>query len=706
MSDLSKIIAGLTPEQRELLLRRLRKPRAAAEEGAKAPASPSIPWQPRGPEGLPLSFAQQRLWLLDQLIPGNPAYNMPASVRLSGPLDVASLVRTLESLARRHETLRTTFHVVVDGEPRQRIAAEPSVSLPCVDLGGLPPANAGEEARRLTDGEAYRPFDLTVGPLLRSLLLRLGRESHLLVLTIHHIVSDGWSVGILQRELAAFYEAFAGRRVPGLGELTVQYGDFAVWQRDWLEGGVLEAQLPYWRRQLQSPPNLTLPTDHPRPAGPLVRGAARTGLLPRALAERLEGWAREEAATPFMVLLAGFGALLSRYSGQTDLVVGSPIANRRSHETEKLIGFFVNTLALRLDLSGEPSAHQLLRRVRKVALDAYVHQDVPFEKVVEQVLAGRHLGINPLFQVMFALQNAPQTVAEVSGLRIETLEVDARTAQFDMTWSLSQASDGLQVQVTYSSDLFDSATVLRMLEHFGTLLGAMAGDPRERVADLPLMTPAERHQALAEWAGQWEPAPDQPCLHEVFEAQAERTPEAVAVTLDGEGLTYRELNLRANRLAWRLIDLGVDPGTLVGLFTTRSLDMVVAILGILKAGGAYVPLDPAYPRERLAWILEDARAPVVLTEASLLAELPDLPGTEVVCLDAPPPSGDAVSAGNPLRRAAPDSPAYVIFTSGSTGRPKGVVVLHGNAVSLMEADLGGLPLRSGRRGDPVPLPGL
>ncbi|HTG31297.1 MAG TPA: non-ribosomal peptide synthase/polyketide synthase, partial [Thermoanaerobaculia bacterium] len=680
--DPRAIIAGLSPEQREILRARLQKTGGTATAGGESPDA--IPRRARPAEGLPLSFAQQRLWFIDQLIPGNPAYNMPASVRLSGPLDPAALAGTLAAIARRHEALRTSFRSA-EGTPVQVIAAEPAIPLPLVDLGGLPPAAAARETRSLAAAAAYRPFRLDTGPLLRALLLRWNDREHVLLLIIHHVISDGWSIGVLQREIAAIYEALSAGLAPELPELPIQYADFALWQRGQLQGEILESQLSYWRRRLESPPRLRLPADRPRPAGALVRGAARIAVLPRLLQARLDEWAREEGATPFMVLLAAFGVLLSRYSGQSDLVVGSPIANRRRRETEGLIGFFVNTLALRLDLAGDPSARQLLRRVRKTALEAYAHQDVPFERLVEAVLDDRHAGENPLFQVLFALQSTPAGATEVRGLRIEPLPIESRTTQFDLVWSLFESPGGLAVAVLYSTDLYDGPTIGRMLGHFETLLRAAVDDPRARVSDLAMLTAAERHQVLGEWADSWEPGADRLCLHELFAAQAERTPAAVAVSLDGVELTYEELNRRANRLAHRLIELGVGDGTFVALFTGRTLEMVAAILGILKAGGAYVPLDPAYPRERLAWILEDTRAPVVLTETELLAELPPVGDARLVCLDRSAGMGAGEPAGDPPRRAGAASPAYVIYTSGSTGRPKGVVVLHANAIALFEA---------------------
>ncbi len=682
VNDPKDIIAALSPEQRERLRARLQKQANAGKTDERSPDV--IRRRARPLEGMPLSFAQQRLWIVDQLVPGNPAYNMPASIRLSGPLDIAALTATLAAIARRHETLRTSFRSV-EGTPLQVIAAEPAIPLPLIDLAGLPREAAAAETRDLAVAEAYRPFRLDEGPLLRALLLRLDDREHLLLLTIHHVISDGWSVGVLQREIAAIYQALSAGTLPELPEMPVQYADFALWQRERLQGELLEAQLAYWRRQLESPPRLQLPTDRPRPAGPLVRGAMQSLILPRALQARLDEWGRQEGATLFMVLLAAFGTLLSRYSGQPDVMVGSPIANRGRRETEGLIGFFVNTLALRLDLTREPSAGQLLRRVRKITLEAYSHQDVPFERLVEEVLAERHAGENPLFQVLFALQGgAPAGNARVRGLRIEALPVEARTTQFDLAWSAFESAEGLAVGALYSTDLYDAATIARMLGHFERLLQTAVDDPRTRISDLAMLTVAERHQISREWTGSWEPRADRVCLHELFAAQAARTPAAAAVSLEGVELSYEELNRRANQLAWRLIELGVGDGVLVALLTGRTLEMVVAMLGILKAGGAYVPLDPAYPRERLAWILEDTRAPVVLTESGLLAELPAPDGARVLCLDQLPGTA-AETAGDPPRRAGAASPAYVIYTSGSTGRPKGVAVLHANAVDLFEA---------------------
>jgi len=668
MDDLTERIVGLSPTKRALLELRLKK------NVPSAPSGQTIP--PRAEsDSAPLSFAQQRLWFLDQLEPDSFLYHVPRAIRINGALKVEALHRTLETIVARHEVLRTTF-ATAGGNPVQVISPTLSMPLPVEDLSELSEPGREAEALRLTAEEAQRPFDLARGPLLRANLLRLGAEEHILLLNMHHIVSDGWSHGVFVRELTALYEAFSQGNPSPLEELPIQYADYALWQREWLQGEVLEEHLGYWKQRLTgAPAMLELPTDRPRPAVQSYRGALHPLVLSKSLSESLKVLSQREGVTLFMTLLAAFQTLLARYTGQEDIVVGTDVANRTRVETEGLIGFFVNALVLRTDLSGDPSFRELLSRVREVTLGAYEHQDLPFEKLVEELRPERSLSRAPLFQMMFTMQNAPRSALELSGLVLCSMEVDRETAKFDLALFMSEQAEGLEGAVEYSSDLFDAATIARMLLHFQVLLEAIVADPEQRLSALPLLTDAERHQLLVEWNDTWKDYPQDQCLHELFEAQVEQTPEAVAVVFEQEQLTYRELNARANHVAHHLRSLGVRPEVLVGIMLERSIEMVVGLLGILKAGGAYVPLDATYPQERLAFMLEDAAVPVLLTEQRLLESV-SRRETEVVCLDADWEQIAQESAGNPNSGVAAENLAYVIYTSGSTGKPKGAMNTH------------------------------
>ena len=638
---------------------------AARVEGARGGFVPPPIRRADRTRPLPLSFAQQRLWFIDQLDPGSPLYNIPAALRVEGPLDGAVLALCLGEIVRRHEALRTVF-AAPDGSPVQVIQPAEPFPLPVVDLAGLPESTREALALTLVGEEAGRPFDLTRGPMLRGLLLRLGDRDHAVALTMHHITSDGWSRGILVREVAALYAAFAANRPSPLPELPVQYADFAVWQASWLEGEVLEQEIDFWRRQLAGlPPLLTLPTDRPRPAVQSSRGAIRPVRLPAELARQAEALGRREGATLFMVLLAGFQALLAGHSGQQDLAVGTPIAGRNRVEIEGLIGFFVNTLVLRGDLTGGPSFRELLGRVRETALSAHTHQDVPFERLVQELSPERSLAHTPLFQVMLILQNAPAESLEIQDLRLRPVVTTGTTAKFDLTLALEEWSGGLMGTLEHSTDLFDATTIDRLIGHFERLLTAALAAPELALSRLPLLFPAERHQLLFEWNDTAVPPSPGVLLHELFEAQAARTPDAPAAAFHGETLTYAALNARADRLARHLRRLGCDPESRVGVALERSLDLIVTLLGVLKAGAAYVPLDPDYPRERLAFVLEDAAPRVLITETPRLDSDPLDRG-----LGAPVPGDDGQLA-------------YVLYTSGSTGRPKGVGVPHRALVNFL-----------------------
>ncbi len=622
----------------------------------------------------PLSFAQQRLWFVNQLQPGTPAYNISIAVHLTGRLNVAVLSRSFNEVIQRHEVLRTSF-VAVDGEPLQVIASVPTFTLPMVDLRQLPDTEREVEAQRLATKEATLPFDLTLRPLLRAKLLHLAQEEYMLLLTMHHIVADGWSIGVFIRELTALYEAFSTGKSSPLPDLPIQYVDFTYWQRQWLQGEVLETQLAYWKQQLGGKlPVLELPTDRPRPLVQTFRGAQQKLVLPKDLTEAIKILSHSEGATLFMTLLAAFKTLLYRYTGQNDILVGSPIANRNRAEIENLIGFFVNTLVLRTNISGNPSFKELLGRVRKVAIDAYVHQDLPFEKLVE-LQPSRDLSHNPLFQVMFVLQNPSASICHLPDLTLQTLEVDSGTAKFDLFMSMMDTKQGLIATLEYNTDLFNADTITRMLGHFQTLLEGIVADPDQCLSDLPLLTPAERLTLLMQWNNTRTNYPTARC-HQLFEAQVERTPDAIAVVFENQQLTYRELNQQANQLAHYLQQHGVKPEVLVGICMERSLEMVVGLLAILKAGGAYVPLDPAYPKERLDFMLADTQLSVLLTQnLPLLKELTQH-GAKVICLETDWQAYAEQSQENPISKVKPENLAYVIYTSGSTGMPKGAMNTH------------------------------
>jgi amino acid adenylation domain-containing protein len=639
------------------------------------------PLQPVAREGeLPLSFAQQRLWFLSRLEPQSSAYNVLAALHLEGAVDVAALEHGLAGLVRRHESLRTTFSSN-EGRPLQVIAPSWQVAVEQVDLSALPQAERLPEARRRVSEAGERPFDLERGPLLRALLVRLGEREHVLLLSMHHVVSDGWSMGVLVREMAALYgEATTGVQAT-LAPLPVQYADYAAWQRDWLRGESLETQLAYWRQQLGGAPRaLELPTDRPRQRVQTSRGAHLPVRLGRELTEALEALCRREGVTPFMALLAALQVLLSRYSGQDDVCVGSPVAGRGRVETEGLIGFFVNTLVLRTKLAGNPTFRELLGRVRESTLGAYAHQDVPFEKLVEALQPERDLSRTPLFQVMLALQNAPLPELSLPGLTLRPLELERKSSKFDLAFSFSGQEGELRGTVEYNSDLFDGGTVSRMFTHLCTLLECAVREPTRRLAELPLLSAAEERRLLVEWNDTRREPSSLACAHQLFEAQVARTPDAPAVSFAGRTLTYRELDTRANQLAWHLRERGVGPEVKVGLCVERSPELVVGILGVMKAGGAYLPLDPGYPRERLAFMLEDAGAPLLVTQASLVARLPSFEGRRVL-LDAEQAQVERQPGTPPPSGVWADGAAYVIYTSGSTGLPKGTVLTHRGLVN-------------------------
>ncbi|HEU5228410.1 MAG TPA: amino acid adenylation domain-containing protein, partial [Ktedonobacteraceae bacterium] len=673
-------LAKLSREQRAQIFQRLKE-----KQRGERIVDETIRLHDRNAQSFPLSFAQLRLWFLDQFEPNIAVYIIPQALRLSGPLIPEMLRQALGDMIERHETLRTTF-IAIDGEPRQFIAKGRQAAIPLIDLQDVGEAVREAEVLRVADAEAHHLFDLAVGPLLRITLLRLGPEEHILLLTMHHIISDAWSGGIFMREFFICYEARLHGRSAQLPALPIQYIDFALWQHQRLQGTKLEEQLAYWKVKLADVPMLYLPTDHPRPAMQTFRGAAQSLLLSESLSSALHALSRQEGATLFMTLLAAFKVLLYRYNGQEDIVVGSLIANRNRAEIEGLIGFFVNTLVLRTDLSGSPTFRLLLRREREVCLEAYAQQDLPFEQLVDALQPERNLSYSPLFQVMFTLQNMPHLSSSSAGqspLAIQYLDTGTATSKFDLSLFLSEGPHGLNIEAEYNTDLFAAETIQRMLTCFRNLLEGIAADPDREIATLPLLSEDERQQLLVEWNATRLDYPQHSCLQELIEEQVQRTPEAVALLFEEQQLTYGELNARATRLAHYLCyHYSIGPETLIGLALDRSPALLIGLLAILKAGAAYVPLDPDYPQQRLAFVLQQTQTPVLLTQAALLERLPEHPGA-TLCLDR---DWLTIARDLPLvrtSRVVANNLAYTLYTSGSTGVPKGVQIAHQALVNFL-----------------------
>ncbi|WP_309730032.1 non-ribosomal peptide synthetase, partial [Chamaesiphon sp. OTE_75_metabat_556] len=626
---------------------------------------------------LPLSFAQTRLWFLDRFEPNSSFYNIPLTLRLVGTIDRSALAQSLAAIVDRHEALRTNF-VTVDGVATQVVQPEPNWSLSVVDLQHLAIAAQEIAAEELAQNHAIQPFDLTSDSLFRATLAILSETEHRLLVCIHHIVADGWSMGILLQELTLLYNTYGqdSTRQNPLTPLPIQPADFAIWQRQWLQGEVLQKQLSYWQQQLAGVPALlSLPTDRPRPAVQTFAGDHYQFDLSLALTQKLTQLSQEQGATLFMTLLAAFNALLYRYTEQSDIVVGTPIANRNRSEIEGLIGFFVNTLVLRTDVSGHPTFSELLLRVRSMAMDAYAHQDLPFEMLVETLQPERDLSHSPLFQVDFVLQNEPLAQVELDGLTVSQLSTANATAKFDLTLGMEYTATGLRGGWEYNTDLFDRRTIERLAGHFVTLLEAIVMNPQARISQLSMLTAVEQRQLLIEWNHTEADYPHDRCIHQLFEAQVERTPDAVAVVCAGQELTYQELNIQANKLAHYLQSVGVEPDVLVGIYLERSLAAIVGLLAVLKAGGAYVPLDPDYPPQRLADMCEDAQIAVLLTQQALIGSVP-VQGVKTIEIDAVAQILTAQSPANPVSAVSPENLLCVLYTSGSTGKPKGVMLAH------------------------------
>ena len=634
----------------------------------------------------PLSFAQRRLWFLDQLDPGIPLYNIPMVMRLRNRLNLKALEKAYSEIVSRHKSLRTTFSTIEE-QPVQIIAPASKQLLTVVDLSELPSAEREREAKRLAEREAVQPFDLSVGPLLRLSVICLGPEDYFILFTMHHIISDGWSMGVLVREVVSLYGAFVTGQPSPLPPLAIQYIDYAVWQRERMKGEAFEQQVEYWKKALTGVSALEFPLDYPRASMQSFRGAVVNVEIGSEVTAALKELAQREESTLFMILMAAWQVLLMRYTGQEDIAVGTPIAGRTQAETDRLIGFFINMLVLRTDLTGAPSFRQLTRRVREVALAAFAKQDVPFEKLVEELNPERDLRQTPLFQTVVVLQNtpdAPDETAQASDMQPIGLEAEDGMAKFELMLSLMERVGKLWGVIQYKTGLFEAATIERLARHFEQLLETIAANPDVRIDRLPLLSAAERQKLLVEWNDTTKEFANEASLHELFEAQVRRTPNAIALSYEDTNLTYLELNERSNQLAHYLCSLGVGPDTPVALCLERGIEMIVGILGVLKAGGAYLPLDPVYPGERLAFMLADAKPPVLVTQQRLLDRLP-ADQVQVVCIDAEWEDIAAHSKDNPSRPITSDSTAYIIYTSGSTGHPKGTLVTHLNVTRLLTA---------------------
>jgi amino acid adenylation domain-containing protein len=675
MSTLSERIASLSPQERSLLAERIKKSQTDKKRARNLITPISNKKEP-----LKLSFTQQRLWLLDQLEPGNPFYNIPSAFRLKGSLNVAALQQSLCKMAERHDILRTTFITGDDGQPIQSISKSSAITISMIDLRDLPIVHREPEAERLIIEDAKRSCDLSKGPLWWSLLLRVAEDEYVMALTMHHTIADGWSFGVFIREMTTLYNAYANRLPTPLEQPSIQYKDYAQWQRNWFQGKVFETQLAYWKNQLTGTlPVLELPTDYPRPSVQSFRGATHSIYLSTKLYEDLKELSRREGVTLFMVLLAAFKVLLYRHSGQEDLIVGFPINGRNRKEIEEVIGPFVNTLPLRSNLSGDPSFSELLKQIRDVAFNAYAYQDLPFDTLVEALQPERHLSRNPIFQSLFTLQNALPTI-KLPNLTADFFHVDGGTSKFDLSLDIFEGTtEGPLCIFEYSTDLFKADRIERMAKHYETLLKDIVSNPTKPISELQLLTEAERNRVLIEWNDTNVKNEKFPSIHTLFEAQTKRTPYSTAVVFEDQRLTYSELNARANQVANYLRSIGVGANTLVGICVERSIEMIVGTLAILKAGGAYVPLDPSYPQDRLDYILKNAQVSLLLTQSHLASKLPE-DGSHIVILDNNN-SFEEESIDNPRNVTDPDDLAYVIHTSGSTGLPKGTMITHGNLIN-------------------------
>ena len=669
-------LANLSASQRALLERRLLDRRTAT-----APSKRITRREGDGP--VPLSYAQELLWLLSQVFDGGVAYNAPGAFQLEGPLDLDVLGRAFEALTERHEILRTTYSVI-DGRPMQTVGAVAPVEINRIDLRGRTADEQHAEAQRILKQESRFAFDLVNGPVIRPTVIRLADDEHILMLNMHHVATDGYSRGVLYRDLTALYEAFAEGRPSPLPPLHIQYADYSVWHRNWLDSGVADAQIEYWKRKLaRAPSRLDLPTDFPRPPIRSWVGDNMSLMFDLSTRQALHAAARQGDATLFVALLATFATLLSRYSGQDDIVIGTPFAGRNRTELESMVGYFINPLALRIDLSGDPTFTELLGRAKEATLEAFAHADVPYESVVREVNPERDLSQTPVFQAMVVLHNpAWQTERpkfEPPGIRCAEISHEKGWAKFDLLLGMSERTTGLNTTWEYSTELFKPATVQRMTEHFRALAESAGSSPDRRLSRLSMLSEAERAKVLVSWNAHPEPLPQRESIKELFEEQVLRTPSAPAISFDGEQLSFDELNRRANRIAWLLREQGVGPGTFVGILMEKSLDLVPAVLGVVKAGGAYIPLDPLYPADRIEFMVADAQPKLLLTQVKQLGRSFDDAGRRMA-VDAPG-ALDGFSEENPPTVAGGDDLAYVIYTSGSTGRPKGAMIANRSLAS-------------------------
>jgi amino acid adenylation domain-containing protein len=631
-------------------------------------------------QNIPLSFSQQRLWFVDRLYHGSPFYNIPIAYQIQGHLNIAALEQSLNEIIMRHEVLRTNF-TLVNGEPVQKIAHQLAWDLSIINLEHLSGKDWESQVKQFAASSAKKPFDLAKEPLIKATLLRLSQQEHVLLVTMHHIITDGWSWGVFLRELSALYTAFSKNEPSPLPELPIQYADFAVWQRDRIKDNFLATQLNYWKQQLQGElPVLQLPTDRPRSNTTTFDGAKQYFTLSASLTNALRQLSQREDSTLFMCLLGAFNVLLHRYTNQEDILIGSPIANRNRAELEGMLGLFVNTLVLRNNLKGNLSFCELLHRVREVTLNAYAHQDLPFEMLVEELQPERDLSRNPLYEVMFVLQNTPNSVQEVSGLTLRTLDFDSGTSQLDIFLSMSESENGLTGCLEYNTDIFDSATITQFINNFQTLLENIVVNPQQRLSELSLLTASEQEQLLFKFNQTRADYSQAVTLDRLFEQQVEQTPDSIALISESKKLTYRQLNNRVNQLAHYLQKQGVTKETLVALCLERDLDMVVGILAILKAGGAYIPLDPSYPESRLNFMLADSQASLLITKQEILEKL-SLSSAKTICLDINQAEITQESLENPINTLEADDLAYIIYTSGSTGTPKGVQGTHRGTVN-------------------------
>ena len=674
--QLDERLANLSPSQRALLEQRLMARRTGvAQRSGITRRTVDSP--------CPLSYAQELLWLLSQVFDDGIAYNSPGAYHLEGPLDLDLLKRSFDALVQRHEILRTTYSVI-DGRPMQIIHPTAELDLNVVDLRGHAPDELESESQRILKEESRFAFDLVTGPVIRPTVIRLTDNENILMTNMHHVATDGYSRAALYRDLTEFYECFAAERVPDLPVLTVQYADYAIWQREWLDGGIADRQLEYWKRKLaRSPSRLDLPTDFGRPPVRSWVGNNMSVMLDIETREGLRATGRKGDSTLFVALLATFASLLGRYAGQDDVVVGTPFAGRNRTELESMVGYFINPLALRIDLSGDPTFTELVRRVRETTLEGFAHADVPYETVVRATNPQRDLSQTPVFQAMIVLHNpAWQTRRpkfEPAGLRATEITHEKGWSKFDVLLGMSERMAGLNTTWEYSTELFTPATVQRMTEHFRTLAESAGANPDRPLSRLPMLTEGERAKVVVAWSGRSEPLPQRDSIKDLFEEQVARTPDATAVVFGADRLTFAALNARANRIAWRLRELGVGPGSLVGILMEKSLDLVPAVLGVVKSGGAYIPIDPAYPRERIEFMVTDANPGVLLTHAKHTDDMPRSQATAFV-LDTDT-ALDGMPDDDPPPVAGGDDLAYIIYTSGSTGQPKGAMIANRSLVS-------------------------